>query len=123
MTDERFPRDIYDEGSDPNAQLSLANERTFLAWIRTALALLAGAVAVQVPAISLDEWVATGASLLLLLAAGVAVFESWRRWRATERAIRTGQPLPGFGGAAVLAILLALLIIGVAIGVVVVALR
>jgi putative membrane protein len=123
VTDERFPRDIYDEGSDPNAQLSLANERTFLAWIRTALALLAGAVAVQVPAISLDEWVATGASLLLLLAAGVAVFESWRRWRATERAIRTGQPLPGFGGAAVLAILLALLIIGVAIGVVVVALR
>ncbi|GAA3522766.1 hypothetical protein GCM10022234_18660 [Aeromicrobium panaciterrae] len=123
MTDKRFPSGVYDDGSDPNAQLSLANERTFLAWIRTALALLAGAVAVHVPAVSLDPWVATGASLLLLLAAAIAVVESWRRWRATERAMRTGQPLPGFGGAAVLAVLLALLIVGVAVGVIVVALR
>jgi putative membrane protein len=120
---KRFPHDVYDDGSDPNAQLSLANERTFLAWIRTALALLAGAVAVHVPAISLDEWVATFASLVLLLAAAVAVAESWRRWRATERAMRTGQPLPGFGGAAVLAVLLATLIVGVTAGVIVVALR
>jgi len=120
---ERFPKDVYDDGNDPNAQLSLANERTFLAWIRTALALLAGAVAVHVPAISLDEWVATFASLVLLLAAAVAVAESWRRWRATERAMRTGQPLPGFGGAAVLAVLLAILIVGVTAGVIVVAVR
>lgn len=123
MTGGRFPKDVYGDGSDPNAQLSLANERTFLAWIRTALALLAGAVAVHVPAVSLDQWVATGASLLLLLAAAVAVVESWRRWRATERAMRTGQPLPGFGGAAVLALLLAVLIAGVAVGVIVVAVR
>lgn len=120
---KRFPDDVYGEGSDPNAQLSLANERTFLAWIRTALALLAGAVAVHVPAISLEQWVTTFASLVLLLAAGVAVFESWRRWRATERAMRTGQPLPGFGGVAVLASLLAVLIIGVTVGVIVIATR
>ncbi|MEO6604885.1 MAG: DUF202 domain-containing protein [Aeromicrobium sp.] len=123
MNAGRFPRDVFDEGSDPNAQLSLANERTFLAWIRTALALLAGAVAVHVPAVSLDQWVATFASLLLLLSASVAVLESWRRWRATERAIRTGQPLPGFGGAAAIAALLAVLIAGVAVGVLVVAFR
>lgn len=34
------PRD--DVGSDPDYRFSLANERTFLAWIRTALGLLAG---------------------------------------------------------------------------------
>lgn len=28
------------EGRDPDYRFSLANERTFLAWIRTALALL-----------------------------------------------------------------------------------
>lgn len=117
----RYPRDVYDDGSEPNVQLTLANERTFLAWIRTSLALLAGAVAIHVPAVRLDGWVETVASLWLLAAAGVAVTESWRRWRATERALRTGQPLPGFGGPAVLALLLGLLIVGVGIGVLVVA--
>jgi putative membrane protein len=119
----RFPRDVYDDGSEPNVQLSLANERTFLAWIRTALAMLAGAVAIHVPAVRLDGWVETLASLLLLLAAGVAVSESWRRWRKTEHALRTGQPMPGFGGPAVLAAVLGLLIVGVAVGVLLVAVR
>lgn len=123
MTDERFPRDIYDEGRDPDPRFSLANERTFLAWTRTALALLAGAVAIHTPAVDLDMWVKVVASLVLLLAAGVAVAESWRRWRATERALRLGHPLPGFGGAAVLVVLLGFLIVGVAVGVIVVALR
>jgi hypothetical protein len=34
----------HEEGTDPDYRFSLANERTFLAWIRTALAILAGAV-------------------------------------------------------------------------------
>lgn len=119
----RFPRDVYDEGQDPDPRFSLANERTFLAWTRTALALLAGAVAIHTPAIDLDMWAKLVASLVLLLAAGVAVIESWRRWRASERALRLGHPLPGFGGAAVLVVLLGTLIVGVAAGVVVVSLR
>ena len=32
-------------GKTPDYRFTLANERTFLAWIRTALALMAGAVA------------------------------------------------------------------------------
>jgi putative membrane protein len=34
----------YDEGVDPDRRYSLANERTFLAWIRTSLALVADAI-------------------------------------------------------------------------------
>ena len=32
------------QGEEPDYRFSLANERTFLAWIRTALAVLAGGV-------------------------------------------------------------------------------
>ena len=119
----RFPKAVFDDGEEPDARLALANERTFLAWLRTSLALLAGAVAVHTPALDLDEWVKTTASLCLLAAAGLAIGQSWSRWRATERAIRTGEPLPGFGGPALLASVLGVLIVGVAIGVIVVTLR
>ena len=46
MTPSRFPRRVYGVGSEPDPRFTLANERTFLAWIRTSLALLAGAAAV-----------------------------------------------------------------------------
>ena len=38
--------DDLDEGVDPDPRFTFANERTFLAWIRTALALVAGGLAV-----------------------------------------------------------------------------
>lgn len=119
----RFPKTVFEEGEEPDARLTLANERTFLAWIRTSLALLAGAVAVHAPAVDLDAWVKVVASLILLAAAGLAITQSWWRWRATERAIRTGDPLPGFGGPVMLASILGVLIVGVAVGVIVVAVR
>jgi len=119
----RFPKQVFDDGEDPDPRLSQSNERTFLAWVRTSLALVAGAVAVHTPALDLDEWAKTIASLCLLAAAGVAIVQSWTRWRATERAMRTGEPLPGFGGPVLLAAVLGVLIVGVAIGVVVDALR
>jgi putative membrane protein len=40
------PSDIRAVGEEPDYRFTLANERTFLAWIRTSLALLAGGVAV-----------------------------------------------------------------------------
>ena len=40
----RFPRWVYGEGSEPDPRATLANERTFLAWIRTAIPLTAGGV-------------------------------------------------------------------------------
>lgn len=119
----RFPKQVFGEGEEPDARFTLANERTFLAWVRTSLALLAGAVAVHTPAVDLDGWVKTLASLFLLAAAGLAIGQSWRRWHKVELAIRTGQPLPGFAGPALLAMVLGLLIVGVAVGVIVVAVR
>jgi uncharacterized membrane protein YidH (DUF202 family) len=51
----RFPRKVFGEGQEPDARFSLANERTFLAWIRTSMALLAGGVALQIVDLSLQR--------------------------------------------------------------------
>ena len=36
--DQRFPAAVYREGEEPDPRFSLAKERTFLAWVGTALA-------------------------------------------------------------------------------------
>ena len=48
----RWPSWVYGAGSTPDPRFSMANERTFLAWVRTSLALLAGGVALD--AVDLD---------------------------------------------------------------------
>ena len=82
------------EGSEPDPRFSLANERTFLAYLRTSLALFAaGAGVVKLEVFGRRGWdVATGACLLALgaLTSGT----SYRRWRAVERAMRLEEPLP-----------------------------
>ncbi len=124
MTDDRrFPRDVFGAGPDPDTRFTLANERTFLAWTRTSLALVAGAVAVHSPFFELDVWVSNLASLWLLALAALCVGQAWLRWRAVEKAIRTGSPMPGFGAPALLAVAVGVLIVSVAVGVVVVAAR
>lgn len=121
--DKRYPRDVFGAGPDPDARFTLANERTFLAWTRTALALVAGAVAVRSPFFDLPAWIRTVASLWLLTLAGFCIAQAWRRWRAVEKAIRSGAPMPGFGAPAWLAVSLGILVISVAVGVVVAAIR
>ena len=51
---QRFPQSVYRDGSEPDPRFSLANERTFLAWIRTSLALFAAGVALEALAIPVD---------------------------------------------------------------------
>ncbi|MBZ5740072.1 YidH family protein [Nocardioides mangrovi] len=95
MTD-RHPRWVYDEGEEPDPRYTLANERTFLAWVRTALAMLAGGVALHALGLPDTGWVRTTlAVLLVLLGAAVTLF-AMVRWARIERAMRTAQPLPGF---------------------------
>ena len=83
------------EGEDPDYRFSLANERTFLAWVRTSLALLAGAVGIVQLATGLgSEWVRRTVGGLLAATGIVVAGLAYQRWQANERAMRTGQPLP-----------------------------
>ncbi len=83
------------EGAEPDPRFSFANERTFLAWIRTALAVMAAGIALEAFGPELQiAWLRPAlASLLIgigvLLAAG-----SFRRWLNAEQALRTSRPLP-----------------------------
>lgn len=92
---KRWPGWVYDEGSEPDARFSLANERTFLAWVRTALALLAGGVALEALRISFPGQARQVVSVLLILLALAAAVTGWVRWARSERAMRREQPLPG----------------------------
>lgn len=88
------PRRLADIGEDPDYRFSLANERTFLAWIRTALALIAAAVALVqlVPEFRIPGAREVIGVALAVLAAVIAAM-AYRRWEANERAMRTGGSL------------------------------
>lgn len=106
------PRALRD-GQEPDPRFTLANERTFLAWIRTSLGLMAGSVALEAFAgDEIPEIIRTPlASILLVLAALLAIV-AFRRWISIEVSMRHRQPLP-VPQASVL------LVLGIAIGAVV----
>ncbi|MEP9363909.1 DUF202 domain-containing protein [Nocardioides sp. CN2-186] len=95
MTD-RHPRWVYDVGDEPDPRFSLANERTFLAWVRTALAMLAGGVALHALGLPESQWLRTTLAVLLVLFGGLTTALALVRWARVERAMRTHQPLPAF---------------------------
>ncbi|MBG5919688.1 YidH family protein [Providencia stuartii] len=78
-------------GKTPDYRFSLANERTFLAWIRTALALLAGAIAIE--QLLQDSWLKTLLALFLSSAGGITAIMALYRWRQNEIAMRKEEPL------------------------------
>lgn len=90
----RFPRSVFGQGAEPDVRFTLANERTFLAWTRTALALIAGGVALEVLGLDLHPGLRLAASLVLIAAGVVLPATSWFDWMRTERALRHGRPLP-----------------------------
>ncbi|GGL32411.1 YidH family protein [Phycicoccus endophyticus] len=91
----RWPRQVYDHGSDPDPRFSLANERTFLAWARTGLALLAGAAALDALDLPLHHVVQSLLAALLALAGMLTAGSAWWNWARTERAMREDAALPG----------------------------
>jgi inner membrane protein YidH len=103
------PTDVHDVGTPPDYRYSLANERTFLSWIRTGLALIGGglAVAAFVPTLRwthVREVISIG---LLALGAAVAL-RAVDHWARCERAMRLGQPLPPSRFPAILGLLIGL---------------
>lgn len=92
----RSPRGVYDVGREPDPLYTLANERTYLSWLRLAVTLLAGAVAIdrlflEHPTFG-SQILALGLVAIAFGTCGLGV----RRWWATERALRQRLPLPGF---------------------------
>ena len=76
-------------GEAPDYRFSLANERTFLAWIRTAL----GFLAQLAPDFATPLIREVLALLLCLFAGGLAVY-GYLRWLSNEKAMRLKQDLP-----------------------------
>ncbi|WSS24249.1 DUF202 domain-containing protein [Streptomyces sp. NBC_01190] len=89
------PAAVHEEGATPDYRFSLANERTFLAWIRTALSLIGGGFAVdQFLTDHLTHWVRALLALVLLLGGVACTLRAVNHWIRSERAIRRGADLP-----------------------------
>lgn len=93
--DHRRPQSVYSVGSDPDARFSLANERTALAWLRTALALVAGGVALTTLAgITDGDTILELLAVLACVAGGIIAVSAIVQWRKSERSLRLGEALP-----------------------------
>jgi putative membrane protein len=108
------------QGEEPDYRFTLANERTFLAWVRTALAILAAGVLLDQFSNKLrpHDVVVLVAAMMCVLA-GALCFLSYFRWRRNEIAMRHKERLPPstvptivavgvFAAAAILALLIGL---------------
>ncbi len=94
MSDSRFPRSVFAVGADPDPRFTLANERTFLAWIRTSLALIAGGVALEAFDVPLPGTLRAAVSVFMLIVAIILPVVAWGHWKQSERAMRENRSLP-----------------------------
>jgi putative membrane protein len=113
--DHRRPRWVYAVGQEPDHRFSLANERTFLAWIRTSLGLIGGGVAVEAFGVASPSVRAVLAALLVSLG-GLSGAAASVRWARIERALREHGPMPAAGltwlmSAAVLVVAVVVLVV------------
>lgn len=115
VSTRRWPGRVFDTGSEPDPRFSLANERTFLAWVRTALALLAGAAALDALDLPMDDTLQGLLAALLAVAALLTAAASWWGWTRVERAMREEQPLPS--NPAMVVVGVSVVLVSVAIGV------
>lgn len=86
---------MTDQDHEPDYRFTFANERTYLAWIRTSLALSAAGIAVAgfLPA-SEAHFVREALSLMLLGLGTLVAAASLVQWKRNRLAIRLGHPLP-----------------------------
>jgi putative membrane protein len=114
---DREPSTSTPSESEPDVRFIYANERTFLAWNRTALALIATGIAATQLLPRFDIEFGRRLLGLPLIALGALIaLTSYRYWRSNEKAMRRSEPLPpspmplvlsiGIGVVAVIAVVL-----------------
>jgi putative membrane protein len=87
---------VDEDGHEPDPRFTFANERTFLAWSRTALALVVAGLGV-VQLLPPFPGVPAGRHLLgipLIVLGAVLAITAYAEWVKNQRALRRGEPLP-----------------------------
>ena len=87
---------VDEDGHEPDPRFTFANERTFLAWSRTALALVVAGLGV-VQLLPPFPGVPVGRHLLgvpLIVLGAVLAITAYAEWVKNQHALRRGEPLP-----------------------------
>ncbi|MYX36634.1 DUF202 domain-containing protein [Streptomyces sp. SID8377] len=111
------PAQVRAEGTTPDYRFSLANERTFLAWLRTALALVGGGFAVDQFLRDLRRPLRVTLAVVLVVGGAMCAVRAVNHWVRCEQAMRRGDDLPVSRFPAALAVLVALVAVALLLAV------
>lgn len=93
MSDDREETDEEGPGDDLDPRFTFANERTFLAYNRTALALVAGGLAAAELLKTDPKGLRLAVAIPLIVLGATTALTSYSRWKTNERLMRLGRPL------------------------------